>query len=106
MHPLQGPPARRLHPHELAQNGVRGGRGAVMANPSAARKVREAMDRFPSGDQSIVVERFEPDAAGRVPAVVFLHGTDALDFMGDAYRGMARAFARQGYAIFLVHYFG
>lgn len=77
-----------------------------MVIPSALGAVRESMDPFPSGGLSITVERFEPPGAGPFPAIVFLHGTDALSYMGEAYRGMARAFAGRGYAVFLVHYFG
>jgi dipeptidyl aminopeptidase/acylaminoacyl peptidase len=70
------------------------------------RAIRESTDTFPSGGDAVTVERFEPPAAGRHPAVLFLHGADGLERRGETYRQMARQFAGHGYAVFLVHYLG
>jgi dipeptidyl aminopeptidase/acylaminoacyl peptidase len=76
--------------------------GVALHSPGA---VAEAKLSFKSGGKSIPVEAFQPAGEGKAPAIIVLHGAGGMDY-GNAYvRHLATAFAEQGYATFLVHYF-
>jgi carboxymethylenebutenolidase len=84
---------------------------AVLAAPVAAAepvsaKAEPQRKTFTSAGKSIVVERFEPAAKERYPAIVFLHAVDGLDnACADIYRSNAAKFAAEGYVVVLPHYF-
>jgi carboxymethylenebutenolidase len=84
---------------------------ALLACPAFAAEplaptAREATDTFRSGGKDVRVERFEPTADGKYPALVLLHPIDGLDnASGEVYRGLARDYAAKGYVVALVHYF-
>jgi carboxymethylenebutenolidase len=80
-----------------------GGAGTRGGQADAAES--KPADGFEVQDKFIKVERFEPAAPGRHPAVVVVHGADGLQASGELYRREARELARRGYAVFLVHYF-
>jgi dienelactone hydrolase len=63
-------------------------------------------DCFISGGKTVRVDRFEPAANGKHPAVVFLHGVDGIH-PGSAgtYQAVARSLADRGFVVFIVHYF-
>ncbi len=64
-----------------------------------------ATDSYVSGGRVIPVERFEPAAPGRAPAVIVLHGADGLTYRGASYRALARELAGRGFLGLLPHYF-
>jgi carboxymethylenebutenolidase len=82
--------------------------GAAVAEAPAAgtaARVRRAQDTFASGGERITVERFEPAAPGKYPAVLLLHSLDGLDTpCGAVYRLAATECAARGYVVLLVHY--
>jgi carboxymethylenebutenolidase len=83
---------------------------ALLAVPAArAEAPAEAgrvEDTFPSGGERIAVERCQPAAAGKHPAVLLLPAIDGLDKAhGDLYRRAARRYAGKGYVVLLVNYF-
>jgi carboxymethylenebutenolidase len=83
---------------------------ALLAAPVAAEpateEVRSQRDQLTSAGKAIVVERFEPAAPGKYPALVFLHGLDGLETAyAGIYRSTARDYAARGYAVVLPHYF-
>ena len=56
--------------------------------------------------QTIRVEWFEPDAPGKHPAILLLHGVDGAEgTAGNTYRDQAMRYARKGYVVLLPHYF-
>ena len=60
---------------------------------------------FVSGGKKIGVEVFRPETESKSPGLLVLHGAGGMDY-GNAYvRQLAGAFAGQGYATYLVHYF-
>lgn len=69
-------------------------------------EVRESTDSFAHGPRRVTVERYEPAGPGPFPAVLVLHGRDGLTGGSPRYRLLARQTAGQGFAAFLVHYFG
>lgn len=81
---------------------------AVGAEPAA-----EAVDRdvvvmrgsFESQGKTIAIERYEPKAPGRYPAVLVVHGAGGMTIGGPWFRESARMLARQGYVAHVVHYF-
>jgi carboxymethylenebutenolidase len=71
----------------------------------AAGKIKESATTFDSGGKPIQVERFEPAAAGKYPAVIMLHGADGPWRNKELYHGAARRLAARGYRVLFVHYF-
>jgi len=61
-------------------------------------------ETFESGGKSIRVWRFEPNAEGKRPAVLFLYGVDGLEVAPDVYCSVANQISGQGYVVYLVHY--
>jgi carboxymethylenebutenolidase len=73
---------------------------------TAATQVAQGKDTFTSGGKAIAVERFEPAAPGKYPAVLLLHSLDGLENSCSlVYRLAAEQCAGQGYVVVLVHYF-
>lgn len=60
---------------------------------------------FLSDGHPVGVEVFEPAAAGKHPAILYLHGADGVSAHEAAYHDSARGLAARGYAVFLIHYF-
>ena len=57
---------------------------------------------FPSGDKPIRLDAYLPEAEGKLPAVLVLHGSGGgVDGMNEP----ATMLAAQGFAIFVLHYF-
>jgi carboxymethylenebutenolidase len=77
----------------------------LVAAPLPAATVRESTDTFRSAEKAIVVERFEPNAIGRHPAILVLHGSCGLTAHAKELRALSTSLAEKGYATFLVHYF-
>jgi carboxymethylenebutenolidase len=67
--------------------------------------IRESRDTFQSGGKAIVVERFEPQADGKHPAVLVVHGSCGMTVRAKELRAISTSLAEKGYATFLVHYF-
>jgi dienelactone hydrolase len=79
---------------------------SASAEPKAGAKVACTQDTFLSGGKPVAVERFEPAAPGKYPAVLLLHSLDGLDNpCGAVYRFAAKERAARGYVVLLVHYF-
>jgi carboxymethylenebutenolidase len=67
---------------------------------------REAKVTFLSGGKEITVERYEPAAKGKYPAILLLPAIDGLrEPLGTFYRAAARRYAGKGYVVVLVNYF-
>jgi len=67
--------------------------------------IRSATDTFPLEDRPIRVERFEPAAPGKCPAIILVHAVDGVEAYGPIYRLQAGKYAGEGYVVLLVHYF-
>ncbi len=65
----------------------------------------ESSDSFESHGKTIEVERFEPQAPGKHPVVIVLHGSGGMHVGGFMFRQMARDLAARGYVAVLPHYF-
>jgi carboxymethylenebutenolidase len=83
---------------------------ALLAVPAAradgTAEAGRVEDTFLSGGQRVAVERYQPAAAGKYPAVLLLPAIDGLDKAhGDIYRRAARRYADKGYVILLINYF-
>lgn len=76
--------------------------------PAAAREfeVVESSGSYTSQGKTIAIERFEPKAPGRYPAVLVVHGAGGMTVGGPLFRESARHLARRGYVAHVVHYFG
>jgi carboxymethylenebutenolidase len=82
--------------------------GEVEAAKAAAppgAEIVESRSSYQSQGKPITVERFEPKAPGRYPAVVVLHGSGGMLVGGPAFRTLARELARRGFVAHVVHYF-
>jgi carboxymethylenebutenolidase len=68
---------------------------------------RHVEGTFPSGGKKVAIERYEPAADGKHPAILVLHAIDGLSKPadGDTYRGAARRYAAKGYVVLMVSYF-
>ena len=60
---------------------------------------------FESQGKTIAIERYEPKAPGRYPAVLVVHGAGGMTIGGPWFRESARMLARRGYVAHVVHYF-
>src|SRR5262249_51947455 len=79
---------------------------APVAAEPAKEEVRSQRVQVTSAGKAIAVERFEPAAPGKYPAIVFLHGLDGLETAyAGIYRSTARDYAARGYVVVLPHYF-
>jgi carboxymethylenebutenolidase len=85
--------------------------GCFVAKPSVAVEapmvpaLRESVDAFYYDGHTIRVDRCEPDASGKYPAVLVLPAADGVANHAEEYRDSARLCARKGYVVLLVHYF-
>jgi carboxymethylenebutenolidase len=78
----------------------------VLLTTSAwAKPSRKSTDTFPAGGKRIRVEKFEPQAKGRYPAIILLHASYGLKDWGLVYRLAAEKLAARGYVVFVLHYF-
>jgi carboxymethylenebutenolidase len=83
---------------------------ALLAVPAARAEVPaekgRVEDSFLSGGKKVAVERYEPTAGSKYPAILLLPAIDGLDKAhGDLYRRAARRYADKGYVVLLVKYF-
>lgn len=69
------------------------------------REIVESRGSYESQGKPITIERFEPKAAGKYPAVLIVHGAGGMMIGGPVFREAARTLARQGYVAHVVHYF-
>jgi dienelactone hydrolase len=78
-----------------------------LARPTAAAEteVVESKASFESQGKPIAVDRFEPKAPGRYPAVLVIHGAGGPAIGGPRMRDLARLLASKGYVAHVVHYF-
>ncbi len=60
---------------------------------------------FQSGGRRILVDEFPSAKPGKRPAIILLHGSAGLLFPGLDLRRRARDLSKQGYAVFLPHFF-
>jgi dienelactone hydrolase len=67
--------------------------------------MREFRGSFVSGGRKIGVEGFEPQGAEKSPAIIVLHGAGGIGYGNGHIRELASAFAANGFATYLVHYF-
>jgi carboxymethylenebutenolidase len=76
------------------------------ARAEAPAETGRVEDSFLSGGEKIAVERYQPAAKGKHPAILLLPAIDGLDKAhGDLYRRAARRYADKGYVVLLVNYF-
>lgn len=83
---------------------------ALLAAPAARAEgqpePRKVEATFPSGGKDVAVERYEPAAEGKYPAILLLPAIDGLAKPnGDTYRTVAKRYAGKGYVVLLVNYF-
>ncbi len=55
--------------------------------------------------EAVGIDRFEPKAAGKHPAVLIVHGAGGLTMGGPWFHDSALLLARRGYVAHVVHYF-
>jgi carboxymethylenebutenolidase len=77
---------------------------ALLAAPARAESVKVTHDKFVVQGKTIAVDRFEPTAKGKYPAVVLSHDSTGLKNL-SFYRWCGRVLAEEGYVVVLVHYF-
>ena len=72
---------------------------------SAKATVRHSTGSFKSEGKEISFELFEPVAEGKYPTIVMLYGSGGMTVGGPLFRETAQVLARQGYVVYLPHYF-
>lgn len=73
--------------------------------PGSIIEFKQLEKSFTSEGQPISVELFQPEAAGKYPAVIVLHGEDGMSFGRYPYVHIAAGVARAGNVALLVRYF-
>jgi carboxymethylenebutenolidase len=82
------------------------GAPAFADGPGANAGPKSDVRYFTSGGKEVAVECFAPSGEGKHPVLLALHAVDGID--GDhahTYHAAARASARRGYLVLLVHYY-
>ena len=77
----------------------------ALANTELANELLSQKSSFESGGKRIGVVVFKPKSAGKLPAIVVLHGARGVDATNAYVRELAQAVAANGYATFLIEYF-
>jgi dienelactone hydrolase len=86
----------------------RGSEGVGAAKTPAAganSTVKQSVVTFMSDDKEITSELFAPTKPGRYPAVVLLYGSGGMAVGGPMFQSTAESLAKQGYVVYLPHYF-
>ena len=78
---------------------------AMFLGHAAPGEIVESTGSFASQGKTIGVEKFEPKAGGKHPAILVLHGAGGMEIGGPEFRAFARELARRGYVAHIVHYF-
>jgi dienelactone hydrolase len=115
--------AMEMEPATAPRSGTSTGNGGVVAagtqapptptapipssTPTSAvnATVRQSIGSFKSESKEISFELFEPVAPGKYPGVVMLYGSGGMTAGGPLFRVTAEALAREGYVVYLPHYF-
>jgi carboxymethylenebutenolidase len=79
--------------------------GALGRAPASGVEIEESQGSYESQKKTISIERFEPKAKGKYPAVVLIHGAGGMRIGGFLYRQTARQLAENGYVVHAIHYF-
>jgi carboxymethylenebutenolidase len=79
----------------------------ALASANARRGISETDESFKLLGQEILVDVYKPDAPGKYPAIIVVHGAGGVG-EGKQYNchDGARRLARAGYVAILPHYFG
>jgi dienelactone hydrolase len=77
------------------------------ANTAAPGKetIKRSTGALKSESKEISFDLFEPAAPGQYPAIVMLYGSGGMAVGGSLFRLTAEALAREGYVVYLPHYF-
>lgn len=78
---------------------------ALQVQSPTPSPVKQSTGSFKSESKDISFELFEPVAEGKYPAIVMLYGSGGMTVGGTLFRETAQALARQGYVVYLPHYF-
>ncbi|HEV1995065.1 MAG TPA: dienelactone hydrolase family protein [Candidatus Acidoferrum sp.] len=78
---------------------------AAAQDKPAFVEIRQSEASFKSEGTSISAELFQPEAAGKYPAVIVLHGEDGMAFGRYPYVHIAASVARAGNVALIVRYF-
>lgn len=78
----------------------------VFCMEAAATDINRSTGSFNDGKSVIHIDQYLPSNKDRVPAVILLYGGSRDKDDGGFYENTAVKFAKRGYAVFLVHYFG
>lgn len=80
---------------------------ASLAGAGPQSSIKESEDSFKSRGKDFAIDVFAPEAAGKYPAIIVVHGHGGL---GEGKRSIcheqARRLAREGYVALVPHYFG
>ena len=69
-------------------------------------QVRDSVIKYSSGQKLVTIECFVPNAPGKHPAVLLLHGSGGLEqATGAIFREFASTLADRGYVALIPHYF-
>jgi len=77
----------------------------ALATGASGQGVSTQKLSFESGGKRIAVEMFHPGEPKRAPALLVVHGAGGMHHGNSYVRQLATAFAGNGYATLLVHYF-
>ena len=80
------------------------GLSAPLLSSVQAATVTYSVEQFTSGGKEVRLESYTPDIKD-APSVLVLHGSTGVDFANRFIAGIAEQFARQGFAVHLLHYF-
>lgn len=80
---------------------------AALGAVDSPRSIKESEESFKSRGKDFAIDVFSPEAEGRYPAIIVVHGHGGL---GEGKRSIcheqARRLAREGYVALVPHYFG
>ena len=78
----------------------------VAGSLPATAGVGGSVEEYRVGKRRVTAECFYPDAPGKYPLVLLLHGSGGLgEATGDVFRGIATGMAARGYVVLIPHFF-
>jgi dienelactone hydrolase len=77
----------------------------MMPVPDGFDEIIEQTTSIESNRRTITAELYGPRTKGSYPAIILVHGSGGLRWIGEGYRFAARYLAAKGYVVMIVHFF-
>jgi dienelactone hydrolase len=81
------------------------GMSSTSCGGAPAATVEQTTSTLTTNGRTVLVEVYRPRDAEAPPAIILLHGAEGMSFTALGYRYIADNLARNGYSVYIPHYF-